>query len=192
MDKQLLQKIYDHPLIKPSDFDAIKAAHDKITFSKGDFLLKIGSNATEYFIIEEGLARAFVFDIAGNDITTDFFQEGDISIEVSSLFMGTPSQENIQALTDGTAWKIDFDSFQHLFQSIDGVSEWGRAWFSRQLFQSKRRAIDMITKSATDRYLYLAKTKPRIIQKAQVKQIASYLGITDTSLSRIRKEILSN
>ena len=192
MDKQLFHSIYDHPLIKPSDFDAIIASHDKITFLKGDFFLKIGSKATEYFILEKGFARAFVFDVAGNDITTDFFQEGDISIEVSSLFMGTPSQENIQALTDGTAWKINFDSFQHLFQDIDGISEWGRAWFSRQLFQSKRRAIDMITKSATDRYLYLAKTKPHIIQKAQVKQIASYLGVTDTSLSRIRKEIHSN
>lgn len=189
MDSQLFQKIYSHPLIRPSDFDAIIAAHDKIAFSKGDFFLKIGSKATEYLIIEKGLARAFVLDVHGHDITTDFFQEGDISIEVSSLFMGIPSQENIQALTDGTAWKIDLDAFQHLFQSIDGISEWGRAWFSSQLFQAKRRAIDMITKSATDRYLYLIKTKPRIIQKAQVKQIASYLGVTDTSLSRIRKEV---
>ncbi|WP_149272961.1 Crp/Fnr family transcriptional regulator [Pareuzebyella sediminis] len=192
MGKELFHRIYDHPLVKPSDIDAITEAHEKIAFSKGDFFLKIGARATEYHIIEKGLARAFVFDIAGNDITTDFFQEGDISIEVSSLFTGTPSQENIQALTDGTAWKIELDSFQHLFQSIDGVSEWGRSWFSRQLFQSKRRAIDMITKSAADRYLQLAKNKPQIIQKAQVKHIASYLGITDTSLSRIRKEILSN
>ena len=192
MDKQLFRTIYDHPLIKPSDFDTIIAAHEKVTFSKGEFLLRIGSRATEYSIIEKGLARAFVFDVAGNDITTDFFQEGDISIEVSSLFMGTPSLENIQALSDGTAWRIKFDAFQHLFQSVDGISEWGRAWFSGQLFRAKRRAIDMITKSATDRYLSRAETKPHIIQKAQVKQIASYLGITDTSLSRIRKGIHSD
>lgn len=192
MEKELLGKIYDHPLIRPSDFDAIMGAHNKFTFSKGHFFLNIGANANEYFIIEKGLARAYVIDPIGNDITTDFFEEGDIAIEVSSLFMGIPSQENIQALTDGVAWKIDLDEFQDLFQSTNGISEWGRAWFSRQLFQTKQRAIDMITKTATDRYLYLARTKPQIIQKAQLKQIASYLGVTDTSLSRIRKEIHSS
>ena len=192
MEKQLLERIYDHPLIRPSDFDEIMAAHEKITFSKGHFFLNIGAYANEYFILEKGLVRAYVIDLIGNDITTDFFEQGDIAIEVSSLFMGIRSQENIQALTDGVAWKINLEAFQYLFESIDGVSEWGRAWFSKQLFQSKRRAIDMITKSATDRYLYLANNKPRIIQKAQVKQIASYLGITDTSLSRIRKEIHFN
>lgn len=191
MEKQLLERIYDHPLIRPSDFDEIMAAHKKIPFSKGHFFLSIGANANEYFIIEKGLARAYVIDLIGNDITTDFFEEGDIAIEVSSLFMCIPSQENIQALTDGIAWKIDLDAFQELFQSIDGISEWGRAWFSKQLFQAKQRAIDMITTSATDRYLYLARSKPQIIQKAQLKQIASYLGITDTSLSRIRKKIHS-
>ena len=191
MEKQLLERIYDHPLIRLSDFDEIMAAHEKITFSKGYFFLNIGANANEYFIIEKGLARAYVIDLIGNDITTDFFEEGDIAIEVSSLFMGIPSQENIQALTDGVAWKIDMDAFQYLFQSTDGISEWGRTWFSRQLFQSKQRAIDMITKSATDRYLYLSRTKPQIIQKAPLKHIASYLGVTDSSLSRIRKEIHS-
>ena len=192
MKEILFKKIYDHPLINSSDFEVIMDAHEKVYFAKGDFFLQIGAKAGEFYIVEKGLMRSFVYDTNGNDITTEFFEEGDIAIEVSSLFMRTPSQENIQALTDGVAWKINLDAFQHLFQSIDGISEWGRAWFSRQLFQTKQRAIDMITKSAKDRYLYLLKTKPQIIHKAQVKQIASYLGITDTSLSRIRKEFHSN
>ena len=191
MKEKLFEKIYDHPLISRSDFGVIMDAHEKVHFSKGDFFLQIGARATEYYIIEKGLLRSFVYDTKGNDITTDFFGEGEIAIEVSSLFMGIPSQEHIQALTSGQAWKITFDAFQNLFHHIDGVSEWGRSWFSQQLFSAKARSIAMITKSAPDRYLYLEKNKPQIIKNAPLKHIASYLGVTDTSLSRIRKEIHS-
>jgi hypothetical protein len=58
-----------------------------------------------------------------------------------------------------------------------------------ELYQSKMRATEMITEPATKRYLHLMQGRPQIIQQAPLKYIASYLGITDTSLSRIRKEI---
>ena len=70
--------------------------------------------------------------------------------------------------------------------------EWGRLWFTFQLFSLKQRTVNMLTETATQRYLTLLKNKPQIIQNAALKQIASYLGITDTSLSRIRKEITKN
>ncbi|HTN69188.1 MAG TPA: hypothetical protein VLZ33_06975 [Dysgonamonadaceae bacterium] len=93
------------------------------------------------------------------------------------------------SLTEGCAWKIELESFEELFHKIEGLREWGRAWMSSQLFIAKQRSIDMRTKSATERYLMLVNDKPQIIQQAPLKYIASYLGITDTSLSRIRKEI---
>jgi hypothetical protein len=61
---------------------------------------------------------------------------------------------------------------------------------AKELVHSKNRAIAMITEPATARYLRLIKEKPILIQQAPLKHIASYLGITDTSLSRIRKEIV--
>jgi len=184
-----LTHIYQHPLLKPNDLKRIFDAHDKVTFSKGDFLLHEGKMANEYFVLEKGLMRSFVFDFEKNDITTDFFIEGEIVIEVSSLFQRISSQENIQALTDCVLWKIDFGVFQELFHSIESFREWGRGWMSYQLFKTKQRSVEMITKSATERYLKLLKERPQIIQQAPLKQIATYLGITDTSLSRIRKEI---
>ncbi|CAN5362663.1 hypothetical protein BH23BAC3_BH23BAC3_13890 [soil metagenome] len=84
---------------------------------------------------------------------------------------------------------MSFENFQRLFQNTDGFSEWGRTWMSGALFSSKQRSLSMITESATERYLTLQKEHPEIIQQAPLKYIASYLGITDTSLSRIRKEL---
>jgi CRP-like cAMP-binding protein len=86
-------------------------------------------------------------------------------------------------------YEIYYDDFQELFHTIEGMREWGRMWFTFQLFQSRYQKIEMITETAKERYLKLLKEKPQIIQQAPLKQIATYLGITDTSLSRIRKEI---
>ena len=70
------------------------------------------------------------------------------------------------------------------------MREWGRAWFTFQLFTMKERSLGTITETAKNRYLKLMKDKPEILLNAPLKQIATFLGITDTSLSRIRKEIV--
>lgn len=192
MNTDFFQYIYDHPLIQGNDLNEIMNTHERINFSKGSLFLKNGKMANEYYLIENGLLRAYVHDFNGNEITTDFYGANDIAIEVSSLFQRIPTKENIIALTNGSAWKIDFEKFQNLFHSIEGFREWGRAWMSRQLSVSKQRKIEMLTKNATERYKELIKDNPAIVQHAPIKHIASYLGITDTSLSRIRKEILFN
>jgi CRP/FNR family transcriptional regulator, anaerobic regulatory protein len=79
--------------------------------------------------------------------------------------------------------------FQQLFHSIPNFAEWGRAWMSNELFQFKLRSVSIITDSATDRYKALVQNQSQIILQAPLKCIATYLGITDSSLSRIRKEI---
>ncbi|MDO5524408.1 MAG: cyclic nucleotide-binding domain-containing protein, partial [Bacteroidia bacterium] len=142
--EQLLYTVYQHPLLTQSDLAQLCRAHEKVTFRKNSLLLQSGQTANEYLIIESGLMRSFVMDTDGNDITTNFFSEGEIVIEVSSLFQRIPTRENIQALTDCTCWKIDFDVFQHLFHSIKGFSEWGRSWMAGELFRFKQRSIEMI------------------------------------------------
>ncbi len=133
MKKQLLHQIYQHPLISPDERSRIIDSHQKITFKKGDFLLQKEQTANEYYILESGLIRSFTYDYKGNDITTDFFCENELVIEVLSLFQRIPSQENIQSLTDCVCWKIDLDVFQELFQSIGGFPEWGRSWMTIKL-----------------------------------------------------------
>ncbi|MNT28608.1 DNA-binding transcriptional dual regulator Crp [compost metagenome] len=179
---------YQNLAINQSDLDKIMMGHELVQFSKNDFLLRKDEKAYEYYILESGLVRSFIHDYQGNEITTDFFGNHDIVIEVTSLFLQFPSPENLQCLTDCTAWKIDFNTFQTLYHTIPTFSEWGRSWMTFALHTNKKRFIDMVSLSATQRYQNLIKNKPQIIKQAALKYIASYLGITDTSLSRIRKE----
>ena len=186
----IFQSVYQHPLFSAEDIKVIAKAHQKIEIAKGSALLKEGEIANEYFLLEKGIVRAFVHDYNNNEITTEFFVENEIVIVPASLFQRNSSQENVQAVTDCVLWKIYFNDFQHLFHSVPGFSEWGRLWFTTQVFSLKQKSLDMVTETATNRYLKLLKEKPQIIQNAPLKQIASFLGITDTSLSRIRKDIL--
>lgn len=187
----IFTNIYQHFLLSDEDLQKIAAAHEKIEIPKGKLFLKEIEIANEYYLLEKGLVRAFVNDYDNNEITTEFFSENEIVIVPSSLFQRIPSKENLQTITDCVLWKIDFDRFQEIFHSVSGFSEWGRLWFTYQLFSLKQRSLEMVTETASNRYLKLLKEKPQIIQQVPLKQIASYLGITDTSLSRIRKEIVS-
>ncbi len=186
---EVFQTIYQHHLLTESDLVTVAAAHQKISFSRHHHFLEAGQIAHNYYVMESGLARTYVMDSDGNEMTTGFIREGEILIEAASLFQRTPTVEYLQALTDGVAWKMEYDTFQQLFHDIEGVREWGRNWMISQWFDLKRRTNAMITNSAKDRYLALMKENPEVLRLAPLKQIASYLGITDSSLSRIRREV---
>jgi len=192
MSRKALEICYDFPFFLPEELEEIFLAHEKVHFQKGEFILEEGNVANEYYILEKGLVRSFVNDFSGNEVTTSFFADNEIIIEVSSLFQRIPTQENIVCITDCECFKFTFENFEELFHKIPNLREWGRAWMSQELFASKQRSVEMFTLSATSRYLKLLEQKPQVVQFAPLKQIASYLGITDTSLSRIRKEIVSH
>lgn len=188
MSNQLLTSLYSHPLINPTELDTIISVHKKNTIKKGEFIVQEGTIANSYLVLASGIMRSFAYDLDNNDITTEFFRPSDVVIDVLSLFQRIQAQENIQAITDCIVWEIDYIVFQELYHSISGFSEWGRLWMAGKLFQFKQRSLEIITTSAKDRYDKLIKEKPEVILNSSLKYIASYLGITDTSLSRIRKE----
>ena len=72
--------LYAHPLISSEQLEQIKAAHRKVSFKKGDFILQKGEVSKSYFALQSGIARSFVHDYEGNDITTGFFCEQEFVI----------------------------------------------------------------------------------------------------------------
>lgn len=155
---------------------------------KNDFFLKEGRVCNEYFFLEKGFMRAFVFDTDGNDVTTNFYTGTQVVFEVSSFFNRTISRENIQALTDCEGWLISYEQLNMLFHTLHEFREFGRHILVKGFASLKIRMLSMITETAEERYITLLKNNPEIFQYAPLKNIASYLGVTDTSLSRIRRE----
>lgn len=180
-------------IFKPENFSSeehllVLRQFKAIEFKKGDELIKKGKTASFYYFIESGFCRSYTIDVDGNDITTKFFSSGDIVIDWQSYFLKTPSKESIQALSTIKCWKIHFTDFMKLFH-IEAFREVGRTRLIKNYFELKSHSIAVIADPAKDRYLKLIEDKPQLIQNVPLKHIATYLGITDTSLSRIRKEI---
>ena len=191
LDKHYLTNIFNEQNFKEEELDIIISQYQKTEFSKNDYLIKEGSTANFYYFLESGFARSYAIDLEGNDITTKFFSSTDIVIDWHSYFLRTKCRENIQAITPCVAWKITFENFMKLF-NIEAFREIGRTRLINNYFELKNHSVSVITDPAKERYLNLIKTKPSIILNVPLKQIATYLGITDTSLSRIRKEIADN
>src|SRR5215212_10201904 len=159
-------------------------------FAKNNMVLKEGQISDQYIFLQQGFMRAFAHDLDANEVTTNFYSEGQVVFEVHSFFNRTRSKENIQALTDCIGWYISYEQLNMLFHSIYEFREFGRSVLVKGFANLKNRMLSTITETAEERYAALLTTKPEIFQHAQLKHIASYLGITDTSLSRIRKELV--
>ncbi|MBP6795391.1 MAG: Crp/Fnr family transcriptional regulator [Saprospiraceae bacterium] len=158
--------------------------------SKNEFLLKEGQIADEYFFLYEGFLRAFANNVKGNDITTQFYGPRQPVFEVTSFFRRCRSIENIQAITPCLGWYITYAQLNELFHTIPQFREFGRSVLVSGFSDLKSRMLHMITETAEQRYNALLMSNPEIVKYASLKHIASYLGITDTSLSRIRKDQL--
>lgn len=155
---------------------------------KNDFLLREGKICNDYLFLENGFMRSFAHDTKGNDITTNFHHSNQVVFEVSSFFNRTASKENIQALTDCSGWFITYQELNRLFHETQEFREFGRHILVMGFSALKNRMLSMITETGEDRYANLLKSNPEIFINAPLKNIATYLGITDTSLSRIRKD----
>ena len=186
--QKLIQFFKNSKLVSLEAAEEIANTFSSKEIKKNDFLLKEGRVSNEYFFVENGFIRAFANDVEGNDVTTNFYSSGQVVFEVSSFFNRTIARENFQAIIDCEGWYITYEQLNNLFHSMHEFRDFGRSILVKGFSSLKIRMLSMITETAEQRYDTLLKTNPEIFQHAALKHIASYLGITDTSLSRIRKE----
>ncbi|TWF40443.1 CRP-like cAMP-binding protein [Chitinophaga polysaccharea] len=155
---------------------------------KHEYLLKAGKVCSETHFIESGTLRAYTYDLDGNEVTTAFYVKHTFAADLLSFFKRDPAKEYIQAITDCETWYLTYEDMQANFHTIPEFREYGRLNIVEQYSQLKERMLSMLQETAEQRYSRLISSSPEIFQEVPLKYIASYLGIADTSLSRIRKE----
>jgi CRP-like cAMP-binding protein len=191
MNKQplidFIQKNVPNIPVTPQSVLAIAEVFEERAFAKNEYLLTEGK-ISGYFYLAEGCMRAFTFDIEGEEVTTYFYTSGRVVFEAASFFLHVPSAEIIQALSNCTGYYTTFDKVNTLFHTVPEFREFGRLMIVKEFVAYKQRALAMINKSAEERYGELITTNAEILQHAQLRHIASYLGMTDSTLSRIRRD----
>jgi CRP-like cAMP-binding protein len=160
-------------------------------FSKKHLLVKEGSTAKRIYFISRGFARAYFFR-ESKEFTSWFMGAGDFMISVYSFFTQKPAVENIELLEDSTLISLTWAQLQTLYADFPEFNFVGRLITEKYYMMSEERAVLHRTLSAPERYKVLLKTYPEIMQKAKLGQIASYLDMSQETLSRIRgtREIL--
>jgi CRP-like cAMP-binding protein len=182
----LIRFVQDILPVSPGKAEQLVEKYKEREFRKNDFVLKEGGICKVSHFIEAGMMRAYTHDLDGNDVTTAFYPSKGFATELFSFFNQVPSRENIQALTDCETWSISYEDMQVSFHAIPEFRAFGRINIINNYGLLKDRMLSMLHETAEQRYANLIQLNPEILQHAPLKYIASYLGITDTSLSRVR------
>ena len=161
-----------------------------VDIERNTFLLKAGAVCNASCFVESGIMRAYIYDMEGKEVTTAFFSANSYATDLLSFFKRTPAREYIQAVTDCRTWSISYEDMQASFHAIPEFREFGRLNIVQQYSLLKERMLSNLQEPAEKRYSDLVQSHPEILQQVPLKYIASYLGIADTSLSRIRKDFV--
>lgn len=159
------------------------------TIPKGNLIVQEGKTSQRSFFLEEGIIRCFILDRNGDEVTTRIFSAPDFLNDYRSFFKREASQENYEALTPLRVRTLSWDNAQHCFHSIPEFREWGRMVLTMNYVRLQEQMLSLHKESAQERYENLMQSRPEIIRQVPLQIIASYLGVTKFSLSRIRKEI---
>lgn len=164
------------PLFKEKKYDSKK------------ILLKEGEIAKKVFLIKEGCLRMFFYN-KDKDVTFQFFFENEGVSSFESFRTGKPSHVYIETIEPSTLLELSKKDFEMLLQHYPVMKDFMFELIVQRMSSYSKLFLSFIKNTPRERYIELIKKQPRIIQRIPQHYIASYLGITSVSLSRIRKKI---
>lgn len=176
-----------HPTLSEAAQAALLSICSVIQVARNVDLQPIGATCRTIYFIHSGLARVY-YKRDGIDITENFSFQNQIVVRVESLFSGQPSRKGIQILEDSELIAIDASRLLQLYDQYPDLERLFRKVFEASYVETIRRIESFQFYGAEERYRRLLETQPEIIQRVPLKYIASYLGITPGSLSRIRNQ----
>ncbi|WP_343694154.1 Crp/Fnr family transcriptional regulator [Flavobacterium sp.] len=163
----------------------IKKIFTRHEFPAKTILVNEGFVAENIFYIENGAARVW-FDHDGKEITVQFLFEGDFIASIESIISGEKSWYSIETLEPVTVYSVSTESFKQKMEQLPHVREFYYLYIQQSLLSYQQRMVSQIKNTPEERYKELLKEFPEIIKRIPQHYIASYLGITSVSLSRIR------
>ena len=176
------QSIY--PLSTASQ-EALAGICREISIPKNQDLQSIGQTCKTLYFLKKGMARIYYVK-DGMDVTEGFYGEFNLIARAESLFAGKPSQKGIQVLEDSELWSIDTSALTSLYEEHRDIERLFAKLFQKAYVETIQRIENLQFHAAEERYHLLEKEQPEVLKRAPLKFIASYLGITQVSLSRIR------
>lgn len=174
--------------ISGEELEMIRNGATEKTLRKWQSILHDGETWKVNCFIAKGCFRLYRFDKDGNDHTMRFGVENWWITDQQSYNHGTPSEYNIEALTPSTVITWSKETWEELSATIPQLKLFNELLLSRSYEASQRRIFSLISNSAEEKYLEFQQTYPNIFNSVPLHMVASYLGMSRETLSRIRKD----
>lgn len=171
------------------DFQKLAGISNKKTIAKNELILRAGDICNEVAYVESGLLRAYTIDPTGKEHIIQFAPEGWFISDRSSLYFNEPAQLYIEAIEESKIVLLD-KSFTCLASDLtESFSAFNERLLQNHIHQLQNRINLLLSANAETRYLSFIKMYPDLTMRVPQWMIASYLGITPESLSRVRKDL---
>ena len=181
-----------------NQFSAMSPACQELLFEgveaeylhKGKTLLKEGQVCRNIYFIEHGQLRTF-YNKNGREINVNFSFENNFTTNLKSFLTATPSDYYIKANEPTTVWIFNKDHLEYLYGKSCEIESFGRKLLEKLLIKNVEHGNLFKIYTPAERYHYIEKYYPELLQRVSLSQLSSYLGISRETISRIRRSTFS-
>jgi CRP-like cAMP-binding protein len=181
----LLQAHYPLP---PASLDSLRQAASLVDLPKGTILFTDNLIGEEVYFLQQGMARAYVLRDQ-QEVTFWFGGEGTILLSIQGYLLQRVSYETIELLEDSHLVRLSARTLRRLYTTDIHLANWGRVLVEQEWLRTEQQLIARQFRTAAERYAELLQQRPDLLQRVSLGHIASYLGITQVTLSRVRASL---
>ncbi|UTN04766.1 Crp/Fnr family transcriptional regulator [Flavobacterium bizetiae] len=187
--KDFIEYILQFGNLNQQQIDLITKKATELNLRKDEYFSEAGKIAQQVGFVLDGVIRVCYYNNKGEEITKYFIDENNLVVDLESFDNEICSNAYVQAITDCKLLVFSKQDWRELLDTIVGWDAIVHKIISKALRQKVERRSPLVSEDATTRYLMFLKIYPNVINRIPLSYVASYLGITQSSLSRIRKNI---
>jgi len=186
--EQLIQNIQDYISLNKKEIELLSNAVEKRMFSKNDIIFTEGNVAEDIYFVTKGCVRLF-YTVDGTDKTAFFYTEGQFICAGESYTYNIPAVENYQAVEDTELLIFSKPKIDILLKEVPSIEVIARIAAENELITCQKVIASFVTKSAEERYIDLLDNQEEFFQRVPQQYIASFLGVSPETLSRIKARV---
>jgi CRP-like cAMP-binding protein len=173
----------------PNNLDMVLAYFDELVTTRGEYLLHSGEICRYVYFVVEGCLQVFVIDKNGNESTREFYAEEQWITDIFGFQNQSPSNEYIKCVEPCKLLRIHFDNFQLLSQQVPQFAAIYKQILELSYNNTVYRVNTLTAMNALERVKWLMENKPKIMARLSSKLIASYLGISAETMTRLKSKL---
>lgn len=177
------------PAFTGAELSAFESIATVLEYDKKKVFVQAGKIQKKIGFVVQGLLRSSYIDNEGNEITVDFYAEGDYATHYPAFITRKPSNYTIQCLEPTTMVCMAYEDIQKVYAELPVVERYGRLIAEEVLKRQQARIESFIFQTAEERYLDFIDNRPHLFNRISLSHLCSYLGIERQSLTRIRQKL---